>query len=333
MPRIRISQVGERKESATWQQTIVDRIKAGKVVPIISHVVDHNLILGGNTALVEAYAEYVQYPLADKHNLPQMAQFKGVTDESITDAWALKTDYINFIKNRLFDLAEAEGAAEEVLAEVEEAFDDVSFSEFSGRLGYPRFNQGPADPLLILAELPLPIYLTTSYHDFIEVALKRAGKEPRTEICRWHKGLESIPSVFETDYQPSKEAPLVYHLHGLDAYPESLVLTENDYLEFLVATSQEMGRGTDPIPKRVRQAMADSSLILLGYSLPSLEFKVVFWGLIRPRPLQHTSVSIQLLPSDHERKFLQEYLRREAKFEVYWGDIQEYVHELRQALE
>ncbi|MBE7550333.1 MAG: SIR2 family protein [Anaerolineales bacterium] len=333
MPRIRISQVAERKEAATWQQTIVDRIKAGKVVPFIIHLVDHNLILGGNTALVEAYADYVQYPLADKHNLPQMAQFKGVTDESISDAWALKTDYINFIKNRLFDLAETEGAAEEILAEVEELFDDISFSEFSGRLGYPRFNQGPSDPLLILAELPLPIYLTTSYHGFIEAALKRAGKEPRTEICRWHKGLEGIPSVFEADYQPSKEAPLVYHLHGLDAYPESLVLTENDYLEFLVATSQDMGRGTDPIPKRVRQAMADSSLILMGYSLQSLEFKVVFWGLIRPRPLQHTSVSIQLLPSDHERKFLQEYLRREAKFEVYWGDIQEYVQELRQALE
>jgi hypothetical protein len=71
----------------------------------------------------------------------------------------------------------------------------------------------------------------------------------------------------------------------------------------------------------------------LGYSLQSWEFKVLFWGLIKPRPLQHTSVSIQLVPSDVERKFLQEYLRREAKFEVYWGDIQKYVQELRQALE
>lgn len=333
MPRIKISQTAEKKETTTWQQTIIDRIRAGKVVPIISHVVDHNLILGGHNPLVEAYADYVQYPLADKHNLPQIAQFKGVIDESITDAWALKTDYINFIKNRLFDLAEADGAAEEALAEVEEAFDDVTFSEFSERLGYPRFDDRQADPLLILAEFPLPIYLTTSYHDFIEVALKRAGKEPRTEICRWHKGLESIPTVFDSDYQPSKEAPLVYHLHGFDAYPESLVLTENDYLEFLVATSQELGRGTDPIPKRVRQAMADSSLILLGYGLQSLEFKVLFWGLIKPRPLQHTSVSIQLIPGDDERRFLQEYLRREAKFEVYWGEIQAYVQELWQALE
>ncbi|HXV44163.1 MAG TPA: hypothetical protein VEC96_13940, partial [Anaerolineae bacterium] len=144
MPRIKINEMAERKEAATWQQTIIDRIRAGKVVPIISQVVDYNLVLGGHTPLVEAYADYVQYPLADKHNLPQTAQFKGVTDESISDAWALKTDYINFIKNRLFDLAEANDVSEESLAEVEEAFDDVTFSEFSERLGYPRFDKGQA---------------------------------------------------------------------------------------------------------------------------------------------------------------------------------------------
>lgn len=332
MPRIKISQP-ERREALTWQQTIVDRIRAGKVVPIISHMIDHDLVLGGHIALVEAYAEYVHYPLVDKRNLPQLTQYKNITDETISDAWALKADYVNFIKNRLYDLAETEGASEETLAEVEEAFDDITFSEFAERLGYPRFDTGQVDPLLVLAEFPLPIYLTTSYHNFIEVALKRAGKEPRSEICRWHKGLESIPSVFEGDYQPSKETPLVYHLHGFDAYPDSLVLTENDYLEFLVATAQDMGRGTDPIPKRVRQAMADSSLILLGYSLQNWDFRVLFWGLVKPRPLQHTSVSIQLVPDDEERKYLQEYLRREAKFEVYWGDIQQYVQELRQALE
>jgi hypothetical protein len=331
MPRIKISQP-ERREAATWQQTIVDRIRAGKVVPLISQAVDYDLILGGHTALVEAYADYVQYPLTDQHNLPQMTQYKAVTDENISDAWALKTDYVNFVKNRLFDLAEAEGASEEVLAEVEEEFDDVTFSEFVERLGFPRFDQGQVDPLLILAEFSLPIYLTTSYHNFIEVALKRAGKSPRTEICRWHKGLESIPSVFEGDYQPSKEAPLVYHLHGFDAYPDSLVLTENDCLEFLVAIAQDLGRGTDPIPKRVRQAMADSSLILLGYGLQNWDFRVLFWGLVKPRPLQHTSVAIQLVPGEEEKRYLQEYLRREAKFEVYWGDIQQYLRELQEAL-
>jgi hypothetical protein len=329
MPRIR---TGQKKVTRTWQQTIAERIKAGKVVPLISNVASNNLVLGGHEELVAAYATYVNYPLGDNHDLLQMAQFMSVTDESITDPRAVKEDYINFIKNRLYDIAEADGVSEDLLAELEEEFDDVIFSEFSERLGYPRFDTEPVNPLLILAEFPLPIYLTTSYHNFIEMALKRAGKEPRTEICRWHKGLESIPSAFDEDYQPSKETPLVYHLHGFDAHPASLVLTEDDHLEFLVAISQNVGRGTDPIPRRVRQAMADSSLVLLGYGLRNWDFRVLFWGLIKPRPLQQTSVSIQLVPSEIERNYLQKYLS-EFEFKVYWGDIYQYTQELRRGLE
>ena len=217
------------------------------------------------------------------------------------------------------------------MAELEEEFDDVVFPEFSQRLGYPRFTTAP-DPLLILAELPLPIYLTTSYHNFVEVALRQLGKQPRTEICRWHSGLEGRPSVFDDDYQPTPEEPLVYHLHGLDTFPGSMVLTEDDYLEFLVAISQNVGRGADPIPRRVRQAMADSSLLLLGYDLHSWDLRVLFWGLIKPRPLQQTSVSIQVRPGEVEREYLQKYLD-EFEFKVYWGTIEQYLQELRAAWE
>ena len=74
--------------------------------------------------------------------------------------------------------------------------------------------------------------------------------------------------MFEEAFgQPSKEQPLVYHLHGFDQYPESLVLTEDDYLEFLVAISSDKGRNTDPVPKPVREALVESSLLLLGHSL------------------------------------------------------------------
>jgi len=328
MPRIR---TGQRKVARTWQQVIIERIKAGKVVPLISNVGSNDLVLGGNADLINAYATYINYPLPDKDNLPQMAQFISVTDENVTDPRVVKEDYINFVKNRLFDIAERDGTDEDALAEIEERFDDVDFSEFSETLGYPRFSPDQINPLLILAEFPLPIYLTTSYHNFIEVALRRAGKNPRTEICRWHKGLESIPSVFDNDYQPTKDEPLVYHLHGFDAHPGSLILTEDDYMEFLVAISQNVGRGTDPIPRRIRQAMADSSLVLLGYNLRSWDFRVLFWGLIKPRPLQQTSVSLQLSPNDVEKKYLQKYLN-EFEFKVYWGDIYQYTQELRQAL-
>lgn len=328
MPRIK---TGRRPVARTWQQTIIERIRTGKVVPFISNSVCNDLVLGGNDIIIDSYAKYINYPLQNRRDLAKMTQFLQITDASAPDVRAVKEDYINFTKNRLFDLAEADGVSPEILAELEEEFDDVIFTEFSQRLGYPKFNAGQ-DPLLILAELPLPIYLTTSYHSFLEVALRQLGKNPRSDICRWHSGLEGIRATFGDDYTPTPEEPLVYHLHGLDSYPGSMVLTEDDYLEFLVAISQNVGRGADPIPRRVRQAMADSSLVLLGYNMPDWDFRVLFWGLIKPRPLQQTSVSIQLEPGEIERDYLQKYLD-EFEFKVYWGTVDQYLLELRESWE
>jgi hypothetical protein len=332
MPRIRSSQAGQASPQESWQNTVTERIRAGKVVPIISNRLSNDLVLGGHDKLGEAYAQYIDYPLALR-DLPQMSQFRLITSEAITDSWALKSDYVNFVKNRLFDLATTAGAGEDVLAEVEDEFDDIKFSEFCAHLGYPNLEDAAAMPLLVLASLPLPIYVTTSYHDFLEVALKRAGKAPHTEICRWHEGLSAIPSNFDDmNFEPSKETPLVFHLHGFDAYPESLVLAEDDYLEFLVAISQDQGRDTDVVPKRVREAMADSSLILMGYMLQEWDFRALFWSLIKPRPRQPLSVSIQLEPGEEEKQYLQRYLSI-SEFRPYWGDVQQYAQELRQGLE
>ena len=52
---------------------------------------------------------------------------------------------------------------------------------------------------------------------------------------------------FPRNYRPGRDQPLVYHMHGFDEYPASLVLTEDDYLEFLVAILRDKGNNNiDP---------------------------------------------------------------------------------------
>ncbi|MBV7337788.1 SIR2 family protein, partial [Chloroflexi bacterium TSY] len=221
----------------------------------------------------------------------------------------------------------------EILEEVEEQFDDLTFAQFCRQLGSLRFEGGRSHPLLILADFELPIYITTGYHDFLEEALRQGGRDPQTEICRWHNQLEKIPSVFDNGhYEPSPERPLVYHLHGFDEYPDSLVLTEDDYLKFLVAASQNVGRATDPIHRRVRQAMSDSSLMLLDYGLQNWDFRSLFWGLIQLRTRTLTSVvSIQLEPSEVEKQYFDKYLD-EHDFKVTWTKLDEYMSELHKGV-
>lgn len=326
MARIRTTQT-EGRQPATWQQTVIERIRAGKLVPILSNAIDDELALGGHAALLKAYADFSRIPLEGR-SLAEIAQFKGITDEGITDALALKENYVNFVKSRLYELAEAGQADPEALADVDAQFDDLKLAQICEQLRFPGYGDARRHPLLLLAGLDLPIYLTTGYHEFLETALRRAGKRPRTDFCRWHKNIESserYPSAFDGSYEPSKQEPLVYHLHGLDRYEDSLVLTEDDYLTFLVACSQNIGKNSDPVHGRVRQALSDSSLLLLGYTLQGWDFRSLFWGLVVQRTRTLTSVvSIQLKPSDVERSYLEKYLAK-FDFKVSWDEFGTYV--------
>ena len=317
-------------QGSTWQETLVGRIRQGKALPFLSNVVLHDLIFGSYDDVVETWADYIDYPLTEQsHDLTQMTQFENVRRQANpqikADAVHIKELYLDFLKAALVG-----SVPEEQALEVSGEISEISFSEAAKRLSLPRFDQDT--PLQDLAKLPLPIFLTTSPHDFIEVALRWANKDPRTEICYWHDGLRSIPSVFTENptYRPSPEEPLVYHLHGLDEHPASLVLTEDDHLDFLVAISQT----ADAVPVRVQQALTDSSLVMLGYRLASWDFRVLFRGLIKPRPtpVRQTNVAIQLSPDEVQKSYLQNYLAQ-AEFEVYWGDVPTFLQEIWEGLE
>ncbi|MFO1430339.1 MAG: SIR2 family protein [Candidatus Competibacteraceae bacterium] len=347
MPRFK--KLGEIQVARTWQQIIVDQIKAGRAIPVLGNSISNDLILGSHRQLILDFAEGGKYPLVDKDNLAHLTQFMTImgameamekqTNGVITPV-AVKQTYLDFVKTRLYSLAEAGGAARSLLDEVDAEFDNLDFSELAKHLGYPKFADTPQDdPLLILAGLDLPLYLTTGYHQVMEAALRQAGKQPHTGVCRWNEQLEKdIPDdIFAGGYEPSPEEPLVYHLHGLDKYPASLVLTEDDHLEFLVAISREMGQPTDRIHARIREALTQSSLLLLGYDLESWEFRTLFWGLLRFREVRRKDlknvsvVHLQIECCQEEQKYLQSYLGK-ANFEVFWMSAQEYVKKLFKAL-
>lgn len=317
--------------AATVQNSMASRIRAGKVVPLISNAICNDVALGGHLALVEKYRANIAYPLSNHDGFPQMIQYKSVTNNSLADPWYLGLHYLDFIKNYMFDMVKNAGEADAVLAEVEEEFDELTLFEFSHRLGFPRANNFLNNPLALLASFRLPIYLTTSYHGFLEQALLAEGVTPRTEICRWHTGLDSLDLVLDGDYKPSAAEPVVYHLHGYDEYPNSLVLTEDNYLEFLVAASELRGKDTDRVSGRIRQALNDSALVLLGFSLHDWDFRSLFWGLIQQRSSQPLSVAIQLQPNQKEKDYLQQYLQK-ARFDVVWDDTVTYLQQLYQAV-
>jgi hypothetical protein len=105
------------------------------------------------------------------------------------------------------------------------------------------------------------------------------------------------------DFKPTPANPLVYHLFGLEAYPESLVLTEDDYLDFLAKLVEDSSKQKNAyLPAYLRQKLTQSSLVLLGYQLHDWDFRILFRGLINTMPssLRHFSLAIQLDPGGQD---------------------------------
>ena len=312
---------------------ITEQISQRKFAPIISNQIIGSTLFGSHDT-VRAWAEKIQYPLADSDNLTRVAQFLSAT---IQDSARAKSGYLQFLKQSLLDLARGWARADQAyLDQVKGELRGLTLSQLAvERLGYPDFGEEMDNPLRILAALDIPIYLTTSYHHLMEAALKAAGKTPRTQLYCWREGLEdNIASEYRTDpnFEPGVQTPLVYHLHGIDDFPDSLVLTEDDFLEFLVNVTQDFN--TDAIPSAVRNALASSLLLLLGYDLHTLDLRVLLQGLIRGKPLRPRSFAIQLNPQADGVKDtvqFQEYLQKyfgQVRFDVYWGDPQSFMKTL-----
>lgn len=261
--------------------------------------------MGGEIAK-EWAAEY-NYPFQDTTNLSRVAQYVAL-EENTQEA-----------KRKMVDLLK--------------------------RSGSPDFTN-PNQPHGVVANLPLPIYITTNYDDFMLEALKSCGRKPRPEVCKWHR-VRARGSVLDraddvdADQldEPTPERPVVFHLHGTWNDEDSMVLTEDDYLDFLI-------HAHGLLPSWIERAFTDSSLLFMGYSFTDINFKVMFRKIA---PYLHISagklhVAVQLDPEGDEptaeerRRAESQRLYMEREFErlsirIFWGTCEQFASGLRERWE
>jgi hypothetical protein len=263
-------------------------------------------------ALSEELASEYDYPLPDRTDLARVSEFVAVTKKD--------------------GMIPKERIAERVL-----------------RATRPNFSD-PDEIHRVLADLNLPIYLTTNYDDFMFQALRFTQKDARREVCRWNRLLEQQGSAFDLGFDPTPASPVVFHLHGHADLAQSMVLTEDDYLDFLVNTSKDLAVSpTGPqqkalLPVRIRSAITNTTLLFVGYRLADLNFRVILRGLLGSLEpsTRRLSIAVQLKPdgdgrsSEEEIQKVQDYLERyfdwTLNLQVYWGPALQFGRELRERL-
>ena len=288
------------KNEQTWEQLLA-AMGNEAVVPFLGAGACYpHLPTGGQ--LAEKLADDFHYPMNDRWDLLRVAQYAAVTRE----AMYVKSKVVAALAAKTPPALQAGGAA-------------------------------PDEPHRVLAEFPLPLYVTTNYDLFMYEALRaRRDRKPILELCRWNPLLQQLPSKLnDPTFQMHPATPVVYHLHGLlympgadgpKNKPESLVLTEDDYLQF----GEEMLKNSAGlIPPAVANCLRLASLLFIGYRLADWNFRLLLRSLkdyiqadnylvIKP-PEGQTAQAV--------RKYLEEYYQA-LRIRVYWGTAQAFAGEL-----
>jgi CHAT domain/SIR2-like domain len=302
-------------------------IRQGRCTPILGPGLTDALV-GTREELAWQWASTYHYPLAPhaRHDLSHVAQYL-----------AISLNY-RFPRESLREHLRAELLDRYSLPE---ELRDAPLDELVSAAGARRRAVDPTEPHAALAALPFPLYVTTDPADLLPAALTLQGKEPQVELCRWSDDVEWPRSVYDVtpDYRPDVRHPLVYHLFGHLRYPDTVALTLDDYIDFLMGVTENR----DLIPAVVRRALSDSALLFLGHRIDQDDFRVLFRSIMRQegrgRRRRYSHVAVQIDPEEsvtlepeRARRYMQEYFGN-ADISIYWGSVESFLRELQRGWE
>jgi hypothetical protein len=286
-------------------------------------------LVGSKREIACRWAEKHNFPLAvyDEEDLPQVAQYLATQQDDPYLRRTLKDSLREEIQNRfgaiLSENLKGRGA---------------DLADLFATVGCQLWHDEPLEPHNVLAHLPFPIYVTTNPDNMLTAALEAAGRRPRREVFPWNAS-RLAPSVDDSWDEPTPDRPLVYHLFGHLETSDSLVLTEDNYLDYLIGATVNR----DLIPSVVRSALTEKALLFVGFQLTDWDFRVLFRSIVRQEGgdlrAKYKHVAVQVDPesdrvqdTERARRYLSKYFSAAnigKNPSIYWGGTADFVRDLR----
>jgi hypothetical protein len=314
----------DRVDVVRWA-AMLERIRSDNLVPFLGPGVCRGLLPSREEIAARWVSQYADFPLDERTDLATVSQFMENKEGALVP------------HDRLPRLLAAELVAREQLANPQ-VYQRLSLSEIIDRIADRHFDGDPDEPHAVLAGLPLSVYVTTNLDSFMMAALRWRGKKPDRQRCRWQDDLGELTSDAYQHLRGTPESPLVFHLYGNDEDPKSLVLTEDNHLDFLRGIAADNRRR---LPVTLRSKLTESMLLFLGYDVHRLDCRVLLRGLVAE--LKGTGrgriAVLQVDPGERtptQLAELQSYLEgccRPLEIKVHWATTREYLCQLRDALE
>jgi len=294
---------------------LLQHIRNGICTPIIGFGV-YESIFGREDMLAYRWAEAYGYPFQNdrRDELPQIAQYISVAQNETYPSDILQGYFRNEIHSR-FGLGNGQ--------ETQTALDELITTAW-------REHALANDPYRVLAQLQCKLYLTTNIASTMETALADVGVNAISRTCKWN---DDIVEPGELPQQFDPEKPVVFHLFGQLSNPYSIVITEDNYFDYLMAAGTEK---KDPmIPQPIRTLMNRSSLLFLGFDITNWNFRVLFRSLLNPGGLIHrkrfTHAAVQVDPKVSDPDLVLGYLDRyigRQNITIFNGSLETFVERL-----
>jgi hypothetical protein len=304
-------------------RALIHSIQAGACTPVIGSGVAGEQILPSREELARNWVDQWLMPISaqSRINLAKVAQYLSVRTAPRLTQTEVGLYLGSELRRRLGPMLPEAIRHSENVAEIIKA---------AGEQHRQSATKADPDPYTVLADLRLPIYITTSWTSLLEDAIRAAGREPIVRCFDWHNQRFGEDGVLE----PTRDEPLVYHLFGTIDIPQSLVVTEDHYFFWLTEWIKRHEKG---IPLCVSEALTDRSLLFLGYHLDDWEFRVLFQsvksfgGMYKLQDNLHVGVQVSpentTIEPEAAQDYLEKYLGKES-ISIYWGTCTRFLEDL-----
>jgi hypothetical protein len=130
----------------------------------------------------------------------------------------------------------------------------------------------PSAAVRALAKLDFPMVITTNYDRILERALGMAGKEP--QVLVYNPERYAVTQDFKSF---DVNRPAVFKMHGDVGEPSSIVISDEDYITFLMRMADS--GPTYPVPGEVMYHLKKWPTLFVGYSLMDYNLRLLFKSL------------------------------------------------------
>ena len=309
------------------QNAVIDGIltwlRRSKVIPILGPGINENL-LPPYSEITEYWSERYNYrrynyPINDRNDLPRVAKLVETMRGLKIPHNALLDHLKEFLLGRMTE-------------QQRERLKNRGLDDVVKEAAQENFKPKANSPHQILARLPISTYIATTPDTFMAEALKIESKsvQPLTR-CLW-RGSDEVDKDYES-IKGTLDERLVFHMFGYDE--DSLIITEDDFLEFLRVVSRDSWR----IPLGLRSTLTESMLLFLGFNIRDFDFRIFFKGVVdQLKDIRRERVAILQLPPDlsrkerlEEKREIETFLAKDLsnlKIQVLWTSIEDFLNEL-----